>query len=968
MNRAEYTNSSVRKRKKDFTTKILFPTMITILLFLLTIFLIIIPHFKAKIMDEKRLLIKELTNSAWSVLEEFESFEREGRLSKTEAQKQAMERIRHLRYGEDNKDYFWISDMHPNMVMHPYRIDLQGNNLDQFVDSHGKQLFLEFTKVVKDHGHGYVDYMWQWKDDSKQIVPKLSYVKGFKPWGWIVGTGIYVEDVKKNIRSLTNNLILISLAISLIMVLLLSLIMQQSIKIEEARVEAENNLLDSIEKYKTLVQASTEGLIMIVDGRITFSNPKVYELTGFTNEELSGQAFTMLLDEENPPETVRFFDQSLLTERQFELLVRTKDHTIRELVATVSSISISEKDGNILILKDVTPKDKNSLKADDYRQLISSYNLGFISLVLDGKGRILETNEVTAKVLGYRDTEELSGIYFLSLFASQEKGKRFRNELIDSGIVQDNNLQLRRKDGAQIVVSIALMVVGSETNQLICEGIIEDITQQVQYKNETDTLIAEMKTAALFMEQPVFNCMKKMAVIGMKESIGTAEKIMSAQKTDVLSVITDTNEQIGIVTFADIRKRAVYRVLAHETPIFEIMSAPVVSVDVSSSINDIMLITADTHIDHVVVKDAHNAVAGVVHTKDIPQVFYQSQSCIERQIQTATTVDELKNLFRGVITITRPLIEQNMHPRTVGRMIGSISGSLTRRIIELAIEEIGPPPTDFVFLALGSDGRLEQTLETDQDNAIIYRDVADDEVARVKAYFGKLSQTVCSGLNEAGFSFCKGNFMARNPRWCAPLQTWKNNFAGWINTPEPQNILDISIFFDFRPVYGAFELAEDLQGHINQIVKDKPLFFYHFAENVLSFKSAVKITGSIMTEKVENKELFDLKYAVTPIVMFARIYSVFKNIASTNTVERLSMLNKENVISDQDFREILFGYTYLMQLRYKHQIQMANKNLAPDNLVEIKELSDSETALIKKIFTAVTRLQSMLNTQFKKMT
>jgi len=470
MMKSDYTIKDVRKRKRDFIMKIILPTLITLLLFILTIFLIVIPRFKSMIMYEKREMIRELTNSACSILEKFESYEREGLLTRAEAQKQAVEQIRHLRYGDENKDYFWISDMHPNMVVHPYRSDLQGKALDQFSDPMGKKLFLEFVKVVEAEGHGFVEYMWQWKDDPNQIASKLSYVKGFKPWGWIIGTGIYIEDVKKEIRSLTHNLILISLVISLVMVLLLAFIIQQSTRIEEERVEAENKLLESMEKYRTLVQATTEGLIMVMDDAITFANPRIQQLTGYTNEELAGKSFNMLLDDRDAMES--------LADGQFEVMLKTKDGTLRQTLVTVSSIAISEKNGKILTLKDVTTKEVKSLKADDYRQLISNYNLGFITLALDSKGRIVHANETVASILGYDNAKELEGLFFLALFVSQESGRRFRNSLVETGAVQADNLILRRKDGSDVIVSISLMVVASETKYLQCEGIIGDITEK----------------------------------------------------------------------------------------------------------------------------------------------------------------------------------------------------------------------------------------------------------------------------------------------------------------------------------------------------------------------------------------------------------------------------------------------------------------------------------------------------------
>ena len=208
--------------------KIILPTVLSILLFILTIFLIIIPRFQENIMNGKREMIKELTNSAWSILSKYENDEREGLLTREEAQKTAISRIQYLRYGEENKDYFWITDMTPKMIMHPFRNDLNGKDLTNFTDPHGKKLFVEFVKTVKKSEHGYVDYMWQWKDDSLQIVPKLSYVKIFKPWNWVIGTGVYIEDVKKEITSLNKRMVWISVGISILIAFLLFYIFKQS--------------------------------------------------------------------------------------------------------------------------------------------------------------------------------------------------------------------------------------------------------------------------------------------------------------------------------------------------------------------------------------------------------------------------------------------------------------------------------------------------------------------------------------------------------------------------------------------------------------------------------------------------------------------------------------------------------------------------------------------------------------------
>ena len=200
-----------------FYFKIIIPSIISILLFILTIFLIIIPRYQENIMNGKREMIKELTNAAVSILSKYENDERNGLLSRDEAQKTAISRIQYLRYGEENKDYFWITDMHPRMIMHPYRQDLKGQDLSDYKDKEdksGKRLFVEFVNVVKAQKEGYVEYLWQWKDDQTRVVPKLSFVKGIPEWGWIIGTGVYINDVEEEISALTENILMIFSLIS----------------------------------------------------------------------------------------------------------------------------------------------------------------------------------------------------------------------------------------------------------------------------------------------------------------------------------------------------------------------------------------------------------------------------------------------------------------------------------------------------------------------------------------------------------------------------------------------------------------------------------------------------------------------------------------------------------------------------------------------------------------------------------
>ena len=220
---------------RRFFISIVLPSILAIGFFIISIFAVILPSFERNIMEVKKEMISELSNTAWSLLDEYRREAAKGNMQADSARQLAAERIREIRYGDDYKDYFWIIDMQPVMIMHPYRPELIGNDLNDYEDPDGKLLFVEAARIAENSGEGYIDYMWQWKDDSTRIVPKLSFVKAYEPWGWVVGTGIYLEDVREEIRTLKARLLWMSLLITLIISVILAFIRRQSLSIEHKR-------------------------------------------------------------------------------------------------------------------------------------------------------------------------------------------------------------------------------------------------------------------------------------------------------------------------------------------------------------------------------------------------------------------------------------------------------------------------------------------------------------------------------------------------------------------------------------------------------------------------------------------------------------------------------------------------------------------------------------------------------------
>ncbi len=262
---------------------IIVPIWTVLGIFILSVFLIFIPSLENSLTDQKKEMIHTLTHSAVSLLPEYHEKALSGELTPSEARTRAMEQIRHLRYGAEGKDYFWIIDRHPFMIMHPYRPDLEGRDLTSFSDVQGDFPFIAMVEIALNQGEGYVNYYWQWKDAPHKIVPKISYVKLFEPWGWIVGTGIYVDDVKKEIRLIMSQTTQVFAAVFFVILLLSIYITWQTIRIRNKKIHAERAVQKEKEVLSLILESTPHGITLIdKNDQYLYVNPYFTKITGYT--------------------------------------------------------------------------------------------------------------------------------------------------------------------------------------------------------------------------------------------------------------------------------------------------------------------------------------------------------------------------------------------------------------------------------------------------------------------------------------------------------------------------------------------------------------------------------------------------------------------------------------------------------------------------------------------------------------
>jgi PAS domain S-box-containing protein len=947
---------------KRFVLRILFPTGLAVVLFMALLFVILLPDVERNFLERKRELIRELTRSAVSVLKEYQAEERSGRMTRDDAQAAAIARIRDLRYGPEDKDYFWITDKQPRMIMHPFRTDLDGKDVSDFKDPRGNPVFVEFVRRVQESGSGYVDYVWQWKDDPGRLVPKESFVQGFEPWGWVIGTGIYTEDVRAEVAALTGRMVRVSIVFMSVVSLILLFVSLQSLRIERQRWTAEAALRESHERYRALVEASTEGTLMVLDGRCAYSNPVLQEMLGRSAEDVAALSLLDLLPDREADPARRFLEDVLEARpapSQFEAQLRHADGGVVDVLLTATRIAVSDRPGVIVTARDIgrTKRVEEELgeSRERYQALRTAIGIGVFRTTAGRQGRLVEANPAARRMFGFPDAQPVPGTALMDLCFDPEDRDAIAAILARDGALRDRVLRIRRLDGASRTVRVSAVLVRDEGGfARYCDGIVEDISDAERRVSEREALIEELQTSLRFLDEPVSQRAADVVSCPLDATIARAAAAMSLAGRGAILVTGAADAPVGIVTDRDLRERVVAEGLDTGRPVYEVMSAPILSIEEGAPTFEALLLMRDRGARHLAVRDGSGRVVGLVAFDDLMAFHRYSSAVLVHEIGRARNLADIIAARGRLPILVKALSDWGARPRTVTRVITSVSDAVTARLVELAAADLGPAPARFAFLALGSEGRDEQTLSTDQDNAIVYEDVAPERREEVAAWFQRLGEFVCAGLRDAGYELCQGEAMARNPKWCQPLSRWKEYFGRWIRVGTPQDLLSVNMFFDFRAVAGDPLLAADLRGHIDGELAASPAFFVQFAQNALLYKLPLGMFGKIVTgAEGQGHGTFSVKEALMPIVNFARLYSLRHGVDRTNTLERLHRLHDTGVLTSSSHTEIVAAYDVLMEIRLRHQASAAVRGVSPDNAVNPKDLSELEEVMVRKALAQV---------------
>ncbi len=506
--------------------------------------------------------------------------------------------------------------------------------------------------------------------------------------------------------------------------------------------------------------------------------------------------------------------------------------------------------------------------------------------------------------------------------------------------------------------SAAFMEFFTDTfgKRMLDRSYAEIFAKRILPKDET-LHIFNMSVERLMHRGPV-NCHHK-------TTIRDAASLMSQNGCSSIFV-QEHDDYVGILTDSDLRNRVI--ATGHDTllPVDGVMSSPLATIGASTPAFEALITMMQRNLKHLAVTDNDNRVVGAITNQDLLSAQGQSPLFIVREINRAESREEILRKQLQVPGLVQGLIGNGAKAENVTRLISTIADAVLSRLIQIALADRDRPPARFAFMVMGSEGRKEQTLSTDQDNAIVFEDVPEERLEEVTAYFLDLGNTVCTWLNEAGYRFCEGGVMAMTPDWCQPLSRWKEKFHDWIHAAEAEDLLHSSIFFDFRTGWGDRTLIAELRGFLFDSLVGWVGFFRHLTENALHFKPPLGFFRNFVVEsKGQHRHTFDIKRAMMPIVDFARIHALKNGIEETNTLSRLRRLKKIGVLKEKQFTEIENTYNFLMEVRFVRQITAAiQEGTAPDNHVNPKKLSKIEQTLLKEAFRRIENFQALMSFEF----
>lgn len=457
------------------------------------------------------------------------------------------------------------------------------------------------------------------------------------------------------------------------------------------------------------------------------------------------------------------------------------------------------------------------------------------------------------------------------------------------------------------------------------------------------------------------------------DKVSSVANKMTENNVSSVVIIAFNGKPVGIITEKDL----VSKVLATPAPnldlkAHEIMSPELITVSPDDFSYQALLMMTKHNIQHVVVTDKSEVLRGIVTVKDLIRTSNSGTISIVKQIEHQDTIEGLAALVRDIDQVGLALLAERALASEICALTNELYERITRKVILIAENEMiangwGAPPLRYCFINMGSAGRKEQFTRTDQDNGIIFEDSLNETAENAANYFLALGKRIVSGLEVCGFKRCTGGVMADNPQWCLPLSLWKNNIKNWVDNLDPKDIRNMTIFLDYRHLYGDTMLFENLKEYSTRLFQNAQHALLFMAEDDLKHRVPLNLFRQIITvKKGRDHNKLNLKNAViVHLVDCLRLFSLREGIWETNSFERIYNLRDRKIFKDDDAEYIEAAYESLLMFRIRDAFAKMKEGRVPDNMIRLKSLSKKELALLKESMLIVSRLQSLTSHAFR---
>jgi CBS domain-containing protein len=509
---------------------------------------------------------------------------------------------------------------------------------------------------------------------------------------------------------------------------------------------------------------------------------------------------------------------------------------------------------------------------------------------------------------------------------------------------------------------LELRQISPEFERYCTQAITETLKQSLEsLHSQYSQRVAEQQTLARTLKELVRN---PPVTCPATASLREAARKMADANVRTIIVLEPAGAPIGMFTLVDLLERVVLPGLPLDLPVAQTMSSPIVALPASATAYEAMHVMAERGIRQIVVVE-NGQVVGVVNERDLFALQRVSMQKVNEGLQSADSVGTLKRAAGDIRQLTQNLLAQGVGAEPVTRTIAALNDALSRRAIEIVLVRHDIADFDWCWLALGSEGRGEQTFATDQDNALLFSAADATQVSERRRRLVAFAQEVNVTLDALGFPLCKGGVMAGNAEYCLSMEEWKERFLGWIRAPSPPSLLGANIMFDFRPLYGVSTLSDAMRIWLFRYTKSSPLFLRLMVQNALDVEPPL---GLIRTFSVDDepgiKGTIDLKTRGTRLfVDCARVFALERGIADTGTAARLRLAAAQLGVQPRHVDATVEAFHFLQLLRLRRQDQSGSVN--DPNRIDPYALNEIDQRMLKEALRQAKQLQERLRLSYR---